>query len=266
MISQPEFEMKQYQWVGYDEFEKLTSYGDLANLFEELAEELGRVPTQTEYIKAGFERSKEYFQKKGEDRWLPIGTYPNGKKIWHNFKWEEKLMRAIIQRLARSYPSHMVEYSTILTLLEKYPHYKIGASDYIDTIMAVDIVVASEEHNKVAYLHVTSASGYSDKWLKRKEDRKGIGIDKNGKKHYYKRNFKKGHVHLAFSRKEETDSTEFINGIPIIKESHIESVVEVAMMLAPYMDTFKDKEQLVELHNWLIENDIDENGLGNFWL
>lgn len=270
MISQPQYAMKQYAWVGYDEFEALSKYGDLANLFEELAEEYGRVPTQDEYVTVGFERAKEYFTTKVNakgQRWLPVKKDPKTKKVlkWHDFKWEEKLMRAITQRLARSYPSHMVEYSTILTLLEKYPHFKVGASDYIDGVMAVDIVVASEEHDKVLYVHVTSSSGYSDHWLKKKESRKGFALDKNGGKHFYTRNFKKGHAHLAFG-KTETDTTEIVNGIPVIKESHIDSVIEVAMILAPSMDTFKGKEQLCQLHYWLIENNISDNGLGNFWL
>jgi hypothetical protein len=268
LISKPEYAMKQYEWVGYEEFEKLVSYGNLANLFEELADKYGRVPTQTEYVNEGLAISKAFFVGKSKpngDRFLPIGKKADGKPIWHNFKWSEKLEKAIVQRLARSYPSHMVEYSTILQLKNNYPEYKVGANDYLDGIMAVDIVVGSEKQDKVLYVHVTSASAYSDKWLKVKEDRLGVGIDKDGNKHYYKRNFKKGHVHLAFS-KEESESTEIINGIPVFKDSHIQEVLEIAFTLAPTMDTWKKKEQLVQLHKWLKENHIDKNGLGSVWL
>jgi hypothetical protein len=270
MISQPAFEMKQYEWVGYDEFEQLVSFGKLANLFEELADKYGRVPTQTEYVNEGLAISKAFFVGKSKpngDRWLPIQKDKQGKVLkWHNFKWEDRLEQAIKQRLARSYPSHMVEYSTILQLKEKYPEFKVGANDYLDGIMAVDIVVGSEKHNKVLYVHVTSASDYSNHWLKKKEDRKGVGFSKDGSKHYYTRNFKKGHVHLAFSRTEETASTEFVNGIPIFKDSHIQSVIEMAFLLAPHMDSWEKQEQLMQLHNWLKDNHIDDAGLGAVWL
>lgn len=268
MIRQPEFTMKQYAYVGYDEFEKLVSYGDLANLFEELAGRYGRVPTQNEYVKEGLTRCKAFFIGKAKpngDRWLSIGKHPNGKPIWHNFIWEDRLERAVVQRLARSYPSHMVEYSTILTLKTKFPEFKVGANDYLDGIMAVDIVVGSPKHDKLLYVHVTSESSYSDYWLKKKESRDGIGFDKAGNKHYYKRNFMKGHVHLAFS-KCDSESTEVINGIPVIKLNHIQEVLEKAFTLAPTMDTWKEKEQLCKLHDWLKENNIDKNGLGSVWL
>lgn len=267
MISKPEFTPRKYEWVNYEEFEALKSFGDIANLFEELAGVLGRVPTQDEFVAEGFKRSEVFFKKKGKDRWLAVGEYPNGKPIWHNFQWEdERLQKAVKHRIARSYFSHMVEYSTILQLKEKYPEYKVGASDYLDGIMGVDIVVGSKEYNKVLYIHVTSASGYSDHWLRNKEGRDGVGFDKDGNKHYYKRNFKKGHVQLAFSKKEETYSTEFVNGIPMFKDSHIQQVIEVAMILTPHMDSWEKKEQLVDLHKWLIVNDIDSNGLGCFWI
>uniref|UniRef100_UPI00054DCDE9 hypothetical protein n=1 Tax=Bacillus sp. UNC41MFS5 TaxID=1449046 RepID=UPI00054DCDE9 len=203
--------------------------------------------------------------KPNGDRFLPVGKKTDGKPIWHNFKWEEKLEKAIVQRLARSYPSHMVEYSTILQLKSNYPNYKVGANDYLDGIMAVDIVVGAENQDKVVYVHVTSASAYSDKWLKVKEDRKGVGIDKDGKKHYYQRNFKKGHVHFAFD-KVDSKTTDVINGIPVFKDSYIQEKLEVAFMLAPSMDSWKKKEQLCQLHKWLKDNGIDKNGLGSVWL
>lgn len=269
LISQPAYAMKQYEWAGYEEFEQLVSFGNIANMFEELADKLGRVPTQNEYIQEGLARSKAFFvgkSKSNGDRFLPIKKDKSGKVLkWHNFKWTEKLEKAVTQRLARSYPSHMVEYSTILTLLSKFPQYKIGANDYLDGILGVDIVVGAEKANKVGYVHVTSASGYSDHWLKKKEDRTGKAWDKDGNKHEYKRNFKKGHIHLAFSAY-ESESTEIINGIPMIKHSHIQHVLEVAFTLAPYMDTWQAKEQLHQLHKWLKDNKIDKEGLGTVWL
>ncbi|MCD4839745.1 hypothetical protein LRS37_12885 [Neobacillus sedimentimangrovi] len=267
LISQPEYQMVQYPWVGYEEFEQLSSYGNLAHLFEELTEQLGRVPTQTEYINEGLARSKAFFIGKAKpngDRWLPIQKDKNGKVLkWHNFKWDERLEKAIVQRIARSYPSHMVEYSTILLLKSYFPQYKIGANDYLDGVMGVDIVVGSEQHDKVAYIHITSASSYSDHWLKKKEDRKGV-IYQNGVRHEYTRNFKKGHIHLSFSLY-ESESTEIINSIPLLKISHIQQVLETAFMLAPYMDTWKKKEQLCQLHHWLKDKGI-EQGLGSVWL
>ena len=267
MISREEYTPKHYDYVDYWEFEQLVKIGDIANLFEELADRLGRIPTQQEYIAEGVERSKAYFtnpaKMKNGGRWFPIKKDAKGKVTrWHHFKWDKLLEMAVTQRMARSYPSHLVEYSTILTLLSKFKEYRVGANDYLDGIMGVDLVVASEKHNKVVYVHVTSASDYSDHWLKKKEKRSGTVYDKDGNKHHYKRNFKRGHVHLAFSKFEETDSTEFVNGLPIIKESHLQSVLETAFVLAPYTDSYKKMEQLVDLHKWLKTNGIDANGLG----
>lgn len=268
MISTQEFAMKQYAFVDYFEFEQLTSFGNIANLFEELAVKMDRVPTQDEYVTEGVVRAKAYFcdpaKMKDGGRWLPIKKDAKGKVTkWHHFKWTVLLNNAITQRLARSYPSHMVEYSTILALKNK-SQYMVGANDYLDTLLAVDVVVGSKEHNKIAYVHVTSDSAYSDKWLKIKEDRKGVKYA-NGKRFEYARNFKKGHVHLAFT-KTFSDSTDVINGIPMLKESYIQSKLEVAFLQAPSMDTLKGKEQLVQLHTWLKGNGIDANGLGSVWL
>lgn len=270
MIQKTEFAMEHYEYVDFPEFEKIVTYGyGIATVFEDLAEKLGRIPTQQEFIKEGLARCKAFFvdpnKVKQGGRWLTVGKYDDGSPIWYHFKWDKKLISAATSRLARSYPSFVVEYSTILMIKSKFPEYEVGVNDYLDGIAGVDICIGSEEQDKMLYVHITNGSDYSQYWLERKESRTGKGWDKKGKKYEYKRNFKKGHLHLTFTHYDSV-STQYINGMPMIKEEHLRNVLGMAFSKSLYMDSFKEQEQLKDLDNWLISNDINENGLCFSWL
>jgi hypothetical protein len=272
LIQNDWFALKEYKSEFYYEFEQLGSYGkDLVFMFEQLASRYNRVPSQAEYIKEGFERAKEFFtdpkKVKQGGRWFVIGKDDYGNNEFAFFMWDEdkKLQEAVKTRLARSYSSHLVEYSTILTIKELFPELHVGANEYLDLVAGIDIVLGNKAENKMLYIHITSESSYSDYWMKRKEKKKGVGIDKTGKMHFYTRNFKKGHLQITFSY-EESASTDIFNGIPFIKEEHLKNIIEKSFEKAPYLDSFKKKEQLKKLHDWLKGNGINKNGISKLWI
>ena len=277
MLNQPEYALINYPLHTHPTFELLIDYGDISNLLDEMVAEIGRFPTQKEYVEAGVMRAKSYFSP------LP-GKKPDVTKYWGKnnansaiFNWNDlELQKAVRKRLSRAYPSHLLEYTTAVQLRELYPTFKIGTNAWLDLTAGIDIVVGSPEHNRIVYVHVTSNSQQSNSALNDKKKRWGMARDANNKMHWYERNFNKGHIHLAFDKFKETDSTRFINGNPILKTEHLKHVMDSAMSVPDptlkHFDTWYPDEknqraqQLLHLHNFLLQNKVDEKGLGTVWI
>ncbi len=271
MIKKPEYKAVQMKFQQYPEFEGLNYYGVSPTLFEDLAEKLGRIPTQAEYINEAYKSSVNFFTDpkhcKNGVRYLNWKCYKTKK--WHNnhpFKLDKKLAYSITQRASRTYPSLIAEYITILTLKTKFPSYVVGAHDHLDSLMGVDIVVSNlyADQNKSVYLHVHSGSPDATNLVKDKATRPVKRIDNWGKAHYYKRDFSKGHFSLTFS-KYPSKSTEYINGIPFIKESYIKEVLDHAFYESNNTDNF-NCSQIQQVNKFLINNHIDSKGTKNMWL
>lgn len=278
LLASPEYKQKQYDIHTHPHFERLNEYGGIATLFDDMCDQLGRLPSQSEYIAAGLLRAESYFSPRK-------GKKPDVTKYWGKndmysatFNWNDlELQKAVKKRLSRSYPSYLAEYTTIIQLKQLYPTFQIGSNGYLDRTAGVDIVVASPYSDRLVYIHVTSSSQQSKDTLNEKKTRWGMAKDKNGKKHWFERNFNKGHIHLAFSKFDETDSTRIINGNPIFKPEHLQMVIDSAMSVPDpnnrMFDTwwFKDDtkiegHQLCELHHFLLINKIDSNGIGDIWV
>ena len=268
MLEKPEFKAILYQSEFYYEFEQLGSYGKgLFSLFEDLALKLGRVPSQNEFIKAGFKIAKSHFTdniKPDKGKILSIGVNDFGHKEYHSFYWNDQLRESIMQRLSRGYRSYLVEYSTILTIKNLFPQYKVGTNSYLDLVAGIDIVVGDKKEDKMLYVHVMSDSGFSNDMYMKKEKRRGARRDRFGNLQFYKRSFKKGHLQLTFTY-DDSASTIAINGNPMIKPEHIKNVIELSFN-APNLDSFKEPDQIIKLDEWIKSKNINKNGLGSFWI
>lgn len=277
LLNGPEYKSNIYPIHTHPNFERLNDYGSIRTLFDDLTEELGRIPSQTEYVAAGTLRAQKFFTPtvpgttEVTKRW--------GKKNMYSgtFDWNDpELQKAVNKRLSRTYPSFLVEYTTIVQLKTLYPGYHIGTNDWLDTTAGIDIAVASPEHNRIVYIHVTSSSQQATDTYNNKKSRVGIAFDKNHKAHWYERNFNKGHIHLVFDKFTDTATTRFVNGNPILKPEHIKHVIDTAMgvpdtTLSHFDTWYPDKnnqraQQLLHLHNFLLQNKVDEKGLGTVWV
>ncbi|WP_422406938.1 MULTISPECIES: hypothetical protein [Gammaproteobacteria] len=271
MIKKPEYKAVQMPFKPYPEFEALNFYGVDPSLFEDLADQLGRIPTQTEYINKAYAQAVSYFTdpKHYRDGISYLNWMNKKTKKWNNnypFKFDDRLKYSITQRASRTYPSLITEYSTILTLRSKFPFYAVAAHDHLDSLMGVDIVVSNlyADQDKSVYLHVHSGSPDATNLVKDKATRPVKRTDSWGKAHYYKRDFSKGHFSLTFS-KYPSKSTEYINGIPFIKESYITEVLDKAFYESSNTDNF-NCSQIQQLNNFLIDNHIDSNGTNGMWV
>jgi hypothetical protein len=248
-------------------FEDLGDYGEIKTLFDDLLTELGRPPSQKEYVTAGTARAKEFFKPNTiAGRNSVHNVRKNGKTKQLSFTWNSELVTAVQKRLSRTYPSFLVEYSTIIMLKELYPTFKLAANPYIDGIFGADMVVASKENNKVFYIHVIRNTATSRQYLKDKATRKGYCVDVFGKNKYFTRNWDKSHVELAYDTYESAH-TDNINGNFIMKPSYIKEIIakEIASP-AGSTDAFNNKNQISIFHTWLIDNKIDSKGLTGAWI
>lgn len=277
MLEQEEYKAVNYPVHSYgDMFEMLMDYGDITSLFDDLVDELGRVPSQQEYINAGIERAKLFFTPRkdfgnGNIKYGDITkgrTLTVGKKQYqrsHTFYWhEEELQKAVKKRLSRTYPSLLVEVGVIIYMRELFPDLVTAVSPEIDIILGVDAVAIDLKKDKAIYIHVTGASGGGTNFLNAKKNRWGYAKDANGKGHFYERKSNRGHIHIAYSKFNEDATTQIINGNPVIKEEHLKNIIEVAFQQTAVDSAIglEGLAQLRDLHNWLVEEKIKSEGLG----
>lgn len=189
-------------------YESISSFGsDVANLFENMIERLGFVPSQEAFIQKGVELTREWFCDHAR-------KHPKLKGVPFN----SIVQRATEERLARTWVSMVVELHTKLLIQETLPHMKVIQHDLLDLVMGVDLVV--EDDCKRYYIHIFKNTSWGMKAFKQKESRGGMFKGKQFIK--YRRNFQ-GDSILAYEWNSKTDhaSTKFINGIPLFKADFI---------------------------------------------
>ncbi len=222
-------------------YESVTSFGaDIADLFEDLMEDLGRIPTQAEFIKKGVFLTKE---------WWAAQTLRRNYQIY-GVSWDKTIEQACKDRLGRSYLSIVNELHTTYLLKELFPAAKIITDDLLDLVMGVDIVM--EYKSKRLYFHVYKNSYWGKKAFISKEKRGGM---KNQEGTYikYRRNFR-GDISLMYDTF-NSDTTRIVNGIPLFTEDYIIWVVEKALRSGVKGEPItKSASKLHKLSSWLLNN------------
>lgn len=223
-------------------YESISSFGsDIANLFENMIERLGHVPSQEEFIQQGVELTREWFC----DNML---KNPRLKGLPFN----KIVQKATEERLARTWVSMVVELHTKLLIQETLPHLKVIQHDLLDLVMGVDLIV--EDDKKRYYVHIFKNTSWGMKAFKIKEKRGGLMKGKQFIK--YKRDFT-GDSILAYEWDKRTDhtSTKFINGIPLFKADFIEWKFKMMKRTSSIGEAVNTKEsKLVKLNDWLEKN------------
>lgn len=241
-----------YDFVNYPEYEKLNGSVIMPAVFDRLVDRLGRIPTQREFVEEGLLDSAKFFLnpqklKNGNERWLKVYN-DKGYKVWHNFSWTERLQKAIVSRLARSYHSMTAEHTAELTLKYLFPDWTIISDERLDRVLGTDIVCITDD-NQVVYFHVTAESNYALHLLKRKARYDGK-LYKGGKPIYFKRNFNAAHKLLLYSRKLENNKSMHHASIIFFKKTYIENTALSALEDAEELQD----SQLVKFNDWLIAN------------
>lgn len=214
---------------GYHEARECNSITALADLFEDLIQELGTLPTQKQYVERGVEIAEKWWAKNKTS------------------KWEAGMMFSFNYRLAQSYKSHVIEMHTQLKLQEMFPTAKVYSHDYLDYGLAVDIMM---DYNGRRYsIHILKDSVKSRNYYNQKEKRTGFYI--NGKWHKYKRDFT-GHLKFEYDLKNK-DKCKNINGIPLFKDEYI----SISILLAEIEgkgEEINGETQLDKFVSWLKDN------------
>lgn len=223
-------------------YESISSFGsDVANLFENMIEQLGHVPSQEAFINRGVELTREWFC----DNML---KNPRLKGVPFN----KVVQKATEERLARTWVSMVVELHTKLLIQETMPHLKVIQHDLLDLVMGVDLVV--EDDKKRYYIHIFKNTSWGMKAFKIKEKRGGLMKGKQFIK--YKRDFT-GDSILAYEWDKRTDhtSTKFINGIPLFNAEFIEWKFMMMKRSSSIGEAVNTKDsKLNHLNDWLEKN------------
>lgn len=200
----------------FPEFEGINNYGDVTTLWDELKEELGRIPTQKEYGKEALARAEYFFNTfTNSDGSKTIYTRPyNQPGHPYKFRWSRRLARSVLIREMRCYQSYLVEDVLVSWLLEHKGHeIRVGVHENMDKVMGVDLAVHFKEYDYIMYVHVTTKSQMFNLGGKEKRNQKNA----NG---YFERDFT-NHVVLGYERV-ETEVTDKVNGLYIPNQYKLE--------------------------------------------
>lgn len=244
IIKAEKFEVKTYDKQYYPEFEALFDYGNIAVLFDDLMKENdGIPPTQQEYVEAGLVRAKKFFDEK-DSHWI----YKTRK--YHQFVWDERLIKAVKNRLARTYPSFLIEIQVQLYLLNKYD-VKLACNEYLDMNFGVDITVLKDK--KLYYIHIAKNSRWSRDMIKEKGNRKSY-IMKNNKKHYWTRNWGSAH-HLLLFNDIDSDRMQNVNGNILFADSYLDRYFDDLFESGEY-EEFNSKSEFHQFAMFLKKNGL----------
>lgn len=222
-------------------YENINSFGaEVADLFEDLCEELHRIPTHQEYIDRAVELTEEWWMKES----LRGNTHIRG------LVFDDVMKQAVRNRQGRGYLSLVNEVHTVALLKELYPSAKIITHDLLDLVLGVDIVM--EYKGKRIYFHVYKNSFYGRKAFHNKEHRGGMK-DSNNKFVKYHRDFSCD-TSLMYDTT-DTDTTKILNGIPLFTEDYITHVIDRAMRIETVGERLSMKNsKLHKLSKWLKDN------------
>ncbi|MED4619466.1 hypothetical protein [Priestia megaterium] len=128
---------------GVKKMDNVVSFGqEVIDLFDNMVDRLGRLPSQKEYIAEGLPLY-EAFWKENQYTHKKINGYP----------WTKGVKLGIMDRIARTYTSKLVELH--LELMLKELGFTVKAHPLLDSVMGVDLVVEDDE--KIYYVHVTTS-------------------------------------------------------------------------------------------------------------
>ncbi|MBF4500223.1 hypothetical protein IRY55_02510 [Savagea sp. SN6] len=257
VLHNEKYQKLHWEVVDFPEYEGLNGSMIMPDIWDRLMERNnGEMPSQKEFVQECLVDSKEFFFKKmnsNGERWLM--PYFDGQKQWYAFCWNERLIRAIIARAARSYPSFVAEYTAKLMIEYTYPKFKIIENNYLDRMLGSDITIVTPD-NKVIYLHVMRDSYYSRHYFINKSGTTGK-LWHNGVCNEFDRDFNEAHAQLFY----DTNNNKYnliINDCVFITQAYIKEVIDNVIDSAePLADS-----QLLRLDQWLIDTGIDKNGVG----
>lgn len=219
-------------------FESITSFGGtIANLFEDMMNSLGYVPTQREYVMKGIEITQDW--------WFDNRNNPKVKGLPFN----TVVRKACAERLARTWVSNIVELHTRLLIKDTMPHLKVYTHDLLDLVAGVDLVV--EDDVKRYYVHIFKNTSWGMKAYQQKQKRGGLF--KGNQFIRYQRDFN-GDIALAYEWDTRTDhsTTKFINGIPLFKSEFIEWKFNIIKKLPTVGESLMTPQsKLDRLNDWL---------------
>ena len=222
-------------------YENINSFGaEVADLFEDLCEELHRIPTQKEFCDRGLELT---------EKWWITETLKKNPMI-RGLQFDATIQQAVRDRQGRSYLSIVNEVYTAALLKEMYPEARVITNDILDLVLGVDIVM--EYKGKRLYFHVYKNSYWGRKAFIDKENRGGMR-NSTGAFVKYHRDFS-GDISLVYDTT-ETGTTEIINGIPLFTKDYIDWQVSLALKNGAVGETLgSNNNKLEKVNNWLYKH------------
>lgn len=222
-----------------DFYENINSFGaDVSDAFEDMCDELGRIPTQDEFVERTVELTREWLVRE------KLKRNPNAM----NLVFDDVLVQAIKNRQGRGYLSIVSEMYTVALIKEMYPEAKVYTHDMLDLIMGVDIVM--EYKGKRFYIHVYKNSYWGRTSFKNKEGRGGM-YGEGGMFIKFNRDFT-GDISLMYDPM-DTDTTTYLNGVPLLTEDYIRFTVKRGLSndaIGERLSTANSK--LHRLNSWLL--------------
>lgn len=222
-----------------DFYENINSFGaDVSDAFEDMCDELGRIPTQDEFVERTVELTREWLVREKFKR------NPNAM----NLVFDEVLVQAIKNRQGRGYLSIVSEMYTVALIKEMYTEAKVYTHDMLDLVMGVDIVM--EYKGKRFYIHVYKNSYWGRAAFKNKERRGGM-YGEGGMFIKFNRDFT-GDISLMYDSM-DTDTTIYLNGVPLLTEDYIRFTVKRGLSndaIGERLSTANSK--LHRLNSWLL--------------
>ena len=218
-------------------------YYGCGNVFDELKQELDRVPTQMEYLKRCLEVAKEWM---GEELYLPK------TKRMFKFEWNDSLKSAIIKRQSKAYRSYILELQVREFIETNYKDIKIANHDKLnkslDLNFGADLVLKVKDKGFI-YLHITADTKWSKSLIAEKGKRESYILVDN-QKFYWKRNWNKNcdcHQLLLYNLKDE--NMKVVNGNILFNEEYLKEYFDELFENGEY-DSF-DNSELLEFINWI---------------
>lgn len=222
-------------------FEDINYFGaEVSDLFEDMLDSLGRIPTQKEFIAKGLQLTSKWW----------ISQTLKGNQYISNLSFTGEIVQACEDRLGRSYLSHVSELYAQLLLQELYPDAKVISDDIIDLVLGVDLVF--EYMGKRLYIHVYKNSYWGRTSFEKKEKRGGMRND-SGEYIKFNRNFS-GDISFIYDIT-DSDTTEMVNGIPLLSEDYVTWAIDRALNNSAVGESLDTKcSKLDKLCSWLENN------------
>lgn len=218
-------------WKGYYEAKDCNGITAHADLFEDMIDELGTLPTQKAFVKKGVAIAESW--------WM----------VNKNSVWDAGMQFQFEYRLAQSYKSHVIEVHTKAKLQDLFPTAKVFSHDYLDYGLAVDIMM--DYQGKRYSIHVLKDSVESRNYYTKKEKRTGFYV--NGQWQQYKRDFT-GHLKFEYNLNDKQRCNN-IGGIALFTDGYIATSIAMAQLDGLGEDLEKET-QVDRFLYWMKESNL----------